>query len=370
MNKELLNLDDILTGYNHNAVLDIQKLLNDAKIDVREDLKPPEAALIQINSDNEDDNRFLCTRDNIMLISGKAKSRKSFLLGLLIAPLVSGKTINGIKGCLPSNKRNGIFIDTEQGKYHVQLGLKRICKISGIDYPDNLDVLALRKYTPAERLKLVEYAVCNAPNLGFVVIDGIKDLITSINDEGEATMIMSKLMKWSEELNIAIIIVLHQNKSDNNARGHIGTEAINKAETHLSVTKSESENDISIVEPQGCRNREPKTFAFEIIDNLPVLAEDFKIRTESKSSKIDLSDIEDYKIFEMLNVIYSIDIEYTYSNLVIQVQLHFKDKFKKSIGTNKAKELITHCKNNMWLLQDGNKQPYKLGKYKNDDINF
>ena len=47
---------------------------------------------------------------------------------------------------------------------------------------------------------------------------------------------------------------LHQNKSDTNARGHIGTELNNKAETVLSVTVSEGNNDISIVEPQMSRN--------------------------------------------------------------------------------------------------------------------
>jgi hypothetical protein len=76
--------------------------------------------------------------------------------------------------------------------------------------------------------------------------------------------------------------------------------------------------------------------------------------------------MEDYKIFEMLNSVYSIENEYTYSNLVIQLQIHFKENFNKSIGTNKTKELITICKNNKWLIQYGNKQPYKLGNYKNE----
>ncbi|MCU9931164.1 mobilization protein, partial [Escherichia coli] len=76
-----------------------------------------------------------------------------------------------------------------------------------------------------------------------------------------ATMIVSKLMKWSEEKNILIVTVLHQNKGDNNARGHIGTELNNKAETVLSVSKSSDNEMVSIVQAEMCRNLEPESFA-------------------------------------------------------------------------------------------------------------
>lgn len=360
----MVSLEDALSEYNEAAVVDIQKYINDAKINVRDEIAPPQPLLVQVSSDNPDNDRFLCTLGNLMLISGKAKSRKSFLIVLIIAVLIKNDTINGLKGCLPNNKRVGVLIDTEQGKYHVQKSLKRICKASKVQYPENLNVYALRKFNPAERLKMIESIIYNTPELGYVVIDGIRDLVTSINNEDEATNLMSKLMKWSEELNISIIMVLHQNKSDTNARGHLGTEAVNKAETHISVTKSEANKDISIVEPLQCRNREPETFAFEIIDNIPVLADDYKVRTQKKSSKIDVSGIEDYKLFSMLNSIYSKQDNYNYSSLVQSVKYQFKNDFKTTIGDNKAKDIITYCKHNDFLLQSEAKKPYTLGKYK------
>ena len=69
-------------------------------------------------------------------------------------------------------------------------------------------------------------------------------------------MIASKLLKWTEEKNIHVVTVLHQNKNDGNARGHLGSELVNKAETVLSVTKDSKEKDISIVEAEYCRNKE------------------------------------------------------------------------------------------------------------------
>jgi hypothetical protein len=156
---------------------------------------------------------------------------------------------------------------------------------------------------------------------------------------------------------------LHQNKSDNNARGHIGTELINKAETVLSVSKSEQDKDISIVEAQQCRNIEPVPFAFEIVDGLPQLVENFAIRTETKKNQTDINDLPDVQIFELLNIVYSNGKAFSYSELVIQMKLAFKAKFGKSIGDNRIKGLLTNCKNNDWILQEKPKAPYTQGQF-------
>ena len=62
-------------------------------------------------------------------------------------------------------------------------------------------------------------------------LDGIKDLITDINDAVQATQIMEHLMSLAQRGNCCIVNVLHQNKSesDRNMRGSIGTELTNKA---------------------------------------------------------------------------------------------------------------------------------------------
>ena len=64
-----------------------------------------------------------------------------------------------------------------------------------------------------------------------VVIDGIKDLVTDINDAIQATIIMEQLMALAQAHHCCIVNVLHQNKSeaDHNMRGSIGTELSNKA---------------------------------------------------------------------------------------------------------------------------------------------
>ena len=272
--------------------------------------------------------------------------------------------LNQFKGCLKHDKRKVLYFDAEQGKYHVQLALKRICKQINVDVPTDLTVYGLRSLKPSERLEIIEHAIYNTDNLGVVVIDGIKDLVTSINDESEATMIASKLLKWTEERNIHVITVLHQNKSDNNARGHIGTELINKAETVLSITKNESDENISVVEAQQCRNKEPRPFAFEINeDGMPIIAENYEIRTETKKNRFDITELEDFKKYQLLTDVFSKGESFSYSELVIQMKLSYKKQFTQTVGTNRIKELITDCKNNEWLIQECAKKPYTLGEF-------
>ena len=346
--------------------------LNSLKICYKEHLQPPQIAL-QMANKKTDGYSTLGTLGNFSLIIGKAKSRKSFYINIAVSTAISSDFVLGLfKSELPHNQNEVLYFDTEQGKYHVQLALKRICKQVNIEEPDNLHVYYLRSKTPAERLELIEYAIYNNDKIGIVVIDGIKDLVTSINDEAEATMIASKLLKWTEERNIHIVTVLHQNKSDSNARGHIGSELINKAETVLSITKAETDGNISVVEPQQCRNIEPEPFAFEIIDGLPVIAENYELRTETKKIRFDVTGLESYKKYQLLTEIFSKGKSFSYKELETQIKFASKKQLGKELGINAITALITDCKNNRWLLQEKPKAPYTIGSFKEveTDDNF
>lgn len=337
--------------------------LQSLKVSAKEPLQPPQIALQMVNK-KTDGYCTLGTLGNFSLIIGKAKSRKSFFINIAVSSAISSDLIlNLFKSDLPHNQNEVLYFDTEQGKYHVQLALKRICKQVDIEEPDNLNVYHLRSKTPVERLELIEYAIYNNDKIGIVVIDGVKDLVTSINDEAEATMIASKLLKWTEERNIHIITVLHQNKSDSNARGHIGTELINKAETVLSITKAETDSNISVVEAQQCRNIEPETFAFEIIDGLPVIAENYELRTETKKNKFDVTSLENYKKYQLLIEVFSNGKSFSYKELEIQIKLASKKQLGKELGNNVISSFITDCKNNKWLLQEKIKAPYTIGEF-------
>lgn len=339
------------------------------KIDVLEEIPPPQIAYSLANTKTEGF-AILGTLGNFSVIIGKAKAKKSFFINIAISTALNKDLLLGrFKGCLPPNQDQVLYIDTEQGKYHVQKAVKRICSQIGVDEPINLHTFFLRSLTPSERLQFIEDEIYSNPKIGFVVIDGIKDLVTSINDEEQATNIASKLLKWTEERNIHIVTVLHQNKSDTNARGHIGTELINKAETVLEVAKSESDTNISIVTPQQCRNPEPEVFAFEINEfGIPIVAENFEIRTETKQKKFDVTDLEDNKKYKLLTEVFSNGVSFGYKELETQLKLASKNQLSKELGTNAITSLISYCKNNDWLLQEKAKAPYTIGAFQKEEF--
>ncbi len=355
LNNDVIN-PTLETTLNELEGPDLNEILASIRINPTDELNPPEVAWEQVSLFGE--NPIMGTLGNISTVIGKAKSRKSFFVNMVVATVLQGVVFKGFKGCLPINKKRILYFDTEQGTYHVQLAVKRICAQVGDPNPPNLDVYPLRKYRPDKRLALIEHTIEKTPDVGFVVIDGIRDLVTSINDEDQATAITSDLMKWSEEKNIHIMCVLHQNKNDANARGHIGTELMNKSETVFSVTVDSAEKHISKVEAEYCKNLSPESFAFEIVDNLPEIAEDYKFSKNTKKQKFDLMSLSDRQKVEILDIAFATNNEIYYSSLVSQIQEAVKSQHSENVGQGVVKSLITYCKNNKLICQAKDRAPY------------
>lgn len=202
----------------------------------------------------------ILTRSNISCIKGKAKSRKTFAVTLLMSACVYGSVSNIL---LCENHGNVIYFDTEQGDYHVYKVIRRVSGIQNKNEQSEFFAgFALRKFEPDKRIKLIETAIYRVPKISLIVIDGIRDLVYDINDQKEATMVTTKLMKWSKEVNCHICTIIHENKSDGSARGHIGTEIQNKSETVLTVEK---EGNYSIVKPEYTRDEDFASLQFNIV---------------------------------------------------------------------------------------------------------
>ena len=343
---------------------ELSEKLESCRIDILEIIPPPEIAW-EIRDDNSEEFNILGTLGNFSLVKGKAKSKKSFFINMAIAAAVGkGLLQNKLRSPLKDDFNQVLYFDTEQSKYHVQKAVKRICTQIGVGIPSNLNTYGLRKSSPSERLKLVEYAIENTPDLGFLVIDGIRDLITSINDESESTNMASKLLKWTEEYNIHIVVVLHENPGSDKARGHIGTELTNKAETVIALEVDKSDDKISTVTAGFCRNKAFKPFAFEITDDgLPKIIEDYVIQSKSKKG-FDVLTLSQSDKFTLLQKVFKNGEGFQHSELVSQIKIVLDNKYQgtKGKGQSKIKQLITESKNDGWLIQDGARQPYTLGK--------
>ena len=363
MSKE--SFKNLIESELNKSTNELSKKLESCRIDILEIIPPPEIAW-EIRDDDSEEFNILGTHGNFSLVKGKAKSKKSFFINMAIAAAVGkGLLQNKLRSPLKDDFNQVLYFDTEQSKYHVQKAVKRICTQTGFGIPSNLNTYGLRKLNPSERLKLVEYAIENTPNLGFVVIDGIRDLITSINDEAEASYIASKLLKWTEEYNIHMVVVLHENPGSDKARGHIGTELMNKAETVIALQVDKYDGSISIVSAGFCRNKSFKPFAFTITDEgLPEIIEDYVIEMTSKKKGFSLLTLSPEYKFQLLKEVFENGEELKNGELVNQMKIVVNKNFngRKGIGLNKIKKLITESKNEGWLIQDGYGKPYTLGK--------
>jgi hypothetical protein len=334
------------------------------RIDPLKELLPPQIA-IKVN------NGILGTLGNISLFTGKAKAKKSFVIGMMVSTALDS-TMHGIlKNELPSDKKTVLYFDTEQGEYHVQKAVKRICKQVGKQNPENLHAYFLRSHTPAERVEFIEHLIYNTENIGVVCIDGIKDLITSINDEEQATNIVSKLMKWSAECNVHIITVLHQNKGDNNARGHIGTELQNKAETIITVTAIEGDKTISTVEVDKSREQDFEPFSIAIdSEGMPFIMDYCTPTTKPKDTGEKMPDwrkLDEGVMYEIVEKCFSSSPSLGAGELQSSMQNQYFNRTKKNIGTNYVKAFINHLKDLGFIYQKQPKQPYFLAKQNFED---
>ncbi|MHA8101465.1 hypothetical protein PQG46_06475 [Aquirufa nivalisilvae] len=229
--------------------------------------------LIQIKAENGFAPVF--SLNNISTIIGKPKSKKTIFLSLLISEIIS-KNINTGTFKVGDHKKNRILIfDTEQSKSFAKLTYSRIEQITKLDSMANVQVLSLRETPQWERIDYIEKIINHYDDILLVIIDGIRDLISDINNLHASSVLLNKLLKWSTVGNLHIMNVIHQNKIDPNARGHLGTELVNKSESVILVENS-SENR-SIIKPISTRAKSFKPFAIAINDNgTPFIDENWK----------------------------------------------------------------------------------------------
>ena len=181
-------------------------------------------------------------RRELVAVTGKAKSGKTFVTSMLIACCVIRDVLSFHRSC--DNPLRVLWYDTEQSDESTQDILKNriqtlikanINQTNDLFNPppsveSNIDVFNVRSVSWKDRRQLLLEAVSHyGPDL--VIVDGIRDLVNDINDGVLAQEVMEELMHLADEQNCCIVCILHQNKGseDHNLRGWIGTELMNKA---------------------------------------------------------------------------------------------------------------------------------------------
>ncbi|GAB3509308.1 AAA family ATPase [Spirosoma knui] len=343
-----------------------------------EDIPPPPVCL-SIQQDGQ--TSTFGTLGNFSVLIGKAKSRKTFTTTIALAAALKRDVIlNRFAGTFDVDKQTVLYFDTEQGRYHVHKVVKRICRLADQPAPANLLAYSLRSLPTGQRLGFIQWHIYNTPNVGLVVIDGIRDTVVDINDNAEATERVGDLLRWTEQRNIHILTVIHMNKSNDSIRGSIGTELQNKAETVVSVAVDPVNKDVSIVTAELCRDRSFEPFAFSINEQgLPFIVEDWQPdqRTASrKGAKADNSPKAPRTITpgqlttERHEVILRrafADVEPDKYNVTCHRIKAAAEYFGHSFGDNKAKEFVSHYIDTKCLLKVGKTYALNLSPVEQSD---
>ena len=83
---------------------------------------------------------------------------------------------------------------------------------------------ALRTINYKQRMRFIEYTLeQNKGNNGLVVIDGIADLVSDVNNLEESNLCVQKIMELSAKYDCHIITVIHSNYGTDKATGHLGS---------------------------------------------------------------------------------------------------------------------------------------------------
>ena len=209
-------------------------------------------------------------RRELVAITGKAKSGKTFVTSMLMACCQSRDVLAFQR--IGDDPLRLLWYDTEQSDESTQDILRnRVMKM--VDGDGKLfDIFNVRGVAWKERRNLLCEAVRRCkPDL--VIVDGIRDLVNDINDGVLAQEVMEELMHLATAHDCCIVCVLHQNKSgeDHNLRGWIGTELMNKAFEVYSCEKLMPQRIFSLEQTLTRKYDIERTMYFEVGDDgLPV----------------------------------------------------------------------------------------------------
>lgn len=277
----LLELEDIIgkkpiqSGTRQQGE-DTDALIAASRIDLSVEIEEP-PIILSVRERYGTSSRYirLFTLGNFSAVIGKMKTKKTFLVTLLTASLLREESMNEkFLGSLPADKPIILYFDTEQGSYDSYNCVKRIQRMTG-DI-SNLQAFSLRAYKPETRCRIIERVFeLNGQKVGYCVIDGIADLAFAINDELEATRVSTMLLRLTKDYHCHITTVIHQNKQDNFATGHLGSSIMKKAEIIIEASKNTANKYLTDVASNISRGPEFEPFCIGINERgLPYVAED------------------------------------------------------------------------------------------------
>ena len=205
------------------------------------------------------------TEGNIMAITGSEGSGKSNYLGALLAGTMLDEFEDiDLLGAEITPNLDGkavLFYDTEQSEEQLYRNMKRILKRADKDSPPSwfktYGLVGMdRKDRLVSILQSMDKFYYEMGGIHLVVIDGIADLMTGVNDEDSSVSLIDELFQLAGIYKTCIVGVLHLSPSGYKLRGHLGSEVQRKAAGIISIEKDDDPL-YSVIKPLKVRAGSP-----------------------------------------------------------------------------------------------------------------
>jgi hypothetical protein len=197
----------------------------------------------------------------INVIQGQAGVHKSRLAEILCSAMLRKADCKndflGFHSYPGSDLYTIVYVDTERNlKEQFPIAVQRILKNAGFeitDDPENFEFISILQIDRKERFEaLNEYLIYlrnKTSNPLFIVLDVSTDCIEDFNKTDKSMELIDSMNIAINDHNVVFICIIHENPKSDKARGHFGTELMNKASTVLQVgfEKDAKQNDTDII---------------------------------------------------------------------------------------------------------------------------
>ncbi|MBC8109819.1 MAG: bifunctional DNA primase/helicase [Verrucomicrobia bacterium] len=268
---------------------------------------------------------------NLLGITGSEGTGKSNFLGGIIAgclsPLIpEGRTADTLGTEVKPNlsKKALLYYDTEQSEDQLFRNLQSVFWRLGLETPPagvgGLRAYCLTHLSRQDRLRAITESMDKFHHqyggIHLVVIDGIGDLVRSLNDESESISLVEELHRLAGIYQTCIVCVLHLVPSGIKLRGHLGSELQRKAAGILCIDK-DPDTDISSIKALKVRSGSPLDvpllqFGWDKEKGYHVFLGEKSKEAKQNRKKEDLQTLADE--------LFALKESYTYTELAAEIQ--------------------------------------------------
>lgn len=301
----------------------------------------------------------------LQAMSGQKKNGKTFTLTQL-ASAILGRGTERVKQYLPGlicpqrtvdylgHEPKVLWCDTEMEELNSAKAMRRVHWLCGWDIKqpnDRLRFLWLRAVKSetekphAQRLRLILAAI-ESYKPDFVIIDGVRDIMSDFNDNAESSELILRLMQVATEKRLCIWLALHMNPRPRNddeskMRGHLGTELGNKVTDTLVSIKYKKDNEVNFkVQQLDARSKDMEDWNYVITDDAGSLGIPKIINPQSTLSET-IQQVKDDNERDVVRTIEALRELISPPNSEYVTKIIDKLRSKLNVGEVKAKKYFT-----------------------------